>query len=78
MISTLESKAEFLNKQFSLVFFDGLNVLPSTLSFYPITTTMPDIEVAECMVNKKLASTNVYTSKGLKNIHSRCYGFQTC
>ena len=30
---------------------------------------MPDIEVTECMVNKKLASINVNKSKGLDNIH---------
>ena len=30
---------------------------------------MSDIEVTECMVNKKLASINVYKSKGLDIIH---------
>ncbi|KAK2709536.1 hypothetical protein QYM36_013264 [Artemia franciscana] len=69
VISTPESKAEVLNKQFSSVFLHGRDVPPPALSSYPITTAMPDIEVTECMVNKKLASTNVNKTEGLDNIH---------
>ena len=60
---------EFLNKQFSSSFLDCQDVLPPALSFYPITTAMPDIKGTECMVNKKLASINVNKSKVLDNIH---------
>ena len=69
MISTPENKAEVLNKQFSSVFLDDQDVPPPALSSYPITTAIPDIEVTECMVNKKLASINVNKSKGLDNIN---------
>ena len=70
-----EHKAEVLNKQFPSAFLVGQDVPPPALSFYPVTTAMSAIEVTECMVNKKLASTNVNKSKGLDNIHPRLLKF---